>query len=130
MLAYGRVASRYPYEMPRALASAGYHTFAIGKLHYSPQRNVHGYHGALLDESGRAESADFRSDYRAWFLSEAPNLDPDATGIGFNDYDAKAYVLPDSTALIASTFIDFGFLASVFTSYSLPGRLRRGLALP
>lgn len=95
MLAYGRVANRYPYEMPRALASAGYYTYAIGKLHYTPQRNLHGYHGALLDESGRSESIDFRSDYRSWFYSEAPQLDPDATGVGFNDYNAKPYVLPE-----------------------------------
>lgn len=95
MLAYGRIANQYPYEMPRALGEAGYYTFAIGKLHYSPQRNLHGFRGALLDESGRVESKDFRSDYRAWFASEAPNLDPDATGVGFNDYNARAYVLPE-----------------------------------
>ena len=28
---------------------------AIGKNHYHPQRNPHGYHHVLLDESGRAE---------------------------------------------------------------------------
>lgn len=95
MLGYGRVGQRYPVEMPRALAEAGYFTTAIGKLHYHPQRNTHGYHQALLDESGRVESVDFRSDYRAWFWSEAPNLNPDATGIGWNDYPAKAYVLPE-----------------------------------
>lgn len=95
MLAYGRIANQYPYELPRALGAAGYYTFAIGKLHYSPQRHLHGFHGALLDESGRVESKDFRSDYRSWFASEAPNLDPDATGVGFNDYNAKAYVLPE-----------------------------------
>ncbi len=95
MLAYGKVAAKYPYEMPRALSAAGYFTFAIGKLHYSPQRNLHGFQGALLDESGRVESGDFRSDYRAWFASEAPNLNPDATGVGFNDYNAHAFVLPE-----------------------------------
>ena len=95
MLGYGRVAGRYPLEMPRALAEAGYYAMAIGKLHYAPQRNLHGYHAALLDESSRVESPDFRSDYRAWFWSEAPGLDPDATGIGFNDYRGRAYVLPE-----------------------------------
>lgn len=95
MLAYGNVARQYPFEMPRALANAGYYTFAIGKLHYSPQRNLHGFHGALLDESGRVQSPEFRSDYRSWFATEAPNLNPDATGVGFNDYNANAYVLPE-----------------------------------
>ncbi|MGH9627077.1 MAG: sulfatase-like hydrolase/transferase, partial [Bryobacteraceae bacterium] len=50
---------------------------------------------ALLVVSGREQSVDFRSDYRSWFWSEAPGLDPDATGIGWNDYPAKAYVLPE-----------------------------------
>jgi arylsulfatase len=95
MLAYGRVANKYAYEMPTAMKSAGYYTFAIGKCHYSPQRNLHGFDGALLDESGRSESIDFRSDYRSWFYSEAPNLNPDATGVGFNDYNGKPYVLPE-----------------------------------
>jgi arylsulfatase A-like enzyme len=95
MLGYSRVAERYPVEMPRMLREAGYYTFGIGKMHWAPQRNLHGFHGTLLDESGRAQSPDFRSDYRAWFASEAPNLNPDATGIGWNDYTAKPYVLPE-----------------------------------
>jgi len=61
MLRYAQVADRYPVEMPRALRDAGYYTTAIGKLHYHPQRNGHGYHQALLDESGRVESPDIRA---------------------------------------------------------------------
>ena len=95
MLGYGRVAEKYPIETPRVLRDAGYYTMGIGKMHWHPQRNKHGFHEVLLDESGRAESPEFRSDYRAWFASEAPNLDPDATGIGWNDYRSKAYVLPE-----------------------------------
>ncbi len=95
MLGCSRVAEKYPVEMPRLLAEAGYHTMAIGKLHYHPQRNLHGYHAALLDESSREQTIDFRSDYRAWFWSEAPNLHPDATGVGFNDYKGRPYVLPE-----------------------------------
>lgn len=95
MIGYGKIAAKYPVEMPRVLRGAGYHTMAIGKLHYSPQRNLHGFHNALLDESGREQTVDFRSDYRSWFYSQAPGLDPGATGIGWNDYPAKAYVLPE-----------------------------------
>ncbi len=95
MLGYGRVAESYPLEKPRLLRKAGYYTLGIGKMHWHPQRNKHGFHEILLDESGRAESPDFRSDYRAWFASEAPTLDPDATGIGWNDYRAGVYVLPE-----------------------------------
>jgi arylsulfatase A-like enzyme len=95
MLGYGRVAEKYPVEKPRALRDAGYYTMGIGKMHWHPQRNPHGFHQVLLDESGRAESPDFRSDYRAWFASEAPTLNPDATGIGWNDYAAGIYALPE-----------------------------------
>jgi choline-sulfatase len=95
MLGYGRVADKYPAEMPRVLRDAGYQTLGIGKMHWTPQRHLHGFHQTILDESGRAESKDFRSDYRAWFATEAPNLNADATGIGFNDYTAKPYVLPE-----------------------------------
>ncbi|MBX7257730.1 MAG: arylsulfatase [Candidatus Hydrogenedentes bacterium] len=95
MLGYGRVGEKYPIEMPRVLAESGYYTTGIGKMHWHPQRNAHGFHKVILDESGRAESPEFRSDYRAWFASQAPNLDPDATGVGFNDYLAKEYALPE-----------------------------------
>lgn len=112
MLGYGRVAQKYPVELPRMMKEAGYFTAAVGKLHYTPQRNYHGYDLALLDESGRAESIDFRSDYRAWFYTEAPNLNPDATGVGWNDYKGKAYVLPERlhptrwTADVATHFLE------------------------
>ena len=96
MLGMGQVAERYPLEMPRALRDAGYYTMGIGKMHWHPQRNAHGFHRMVLDESGREETPDFRSDYRSWFWSQAPNLDPDATGIGWNDYTAKPYALPEA----------------------------------
>lgn len=112
MLLYHRVAERYPLEKPRMLRDAGYYTMGIGKMHYHPQRNLHGFHRVVLDESGRAETPEFRSDYRAWFWSHAPHLDPDATGIGWNDYPAKPYALPERlhptvwTARTAVNFID------------------------
>lgn len=112
MLGYHRVADQYAVEKPRVLGDAGYYTAAIGKLHYTPQRHLHGYHWAALDESGRSESVDFRSDYRAWFASEAPGFNPDATGLGFNDYDAKPFALPERlhpttwTGGVATRFIE------------------------
>lgn len=86
----------YRFTKPQALRDAGYYTMGIGKMHYNPQRNLHGFHHIVLDESGRIQSPNFRSDYRAWFWSQAPHLDPDATGIGFNDYPAKRYALPEN----------------------------------
>src|SRR5665213_2782716 len=110
LLGYGRVAVRYDNEMPRLLREAGYHTTGIGKMHWHPQRNLHGFHETILDESGRVESPDFVSDYRKWFHAQAPTLDPDATGIGWNDYQAAPYALPERlhpTRWIADTAVDF-----------------------
>ncbi len=95
MIGYGRVAEKYPFELPDALREAGYYLYGIGKMHWHPQRLLRGYHKILLDESGRAETPGFVSDYRQWFKEQAPDLDPDATGIGWNDYRAKAYALPE-----------------------------------
>lgn len=95
MLGYGRVAERYDNEMPRMMREAGYQTLGIGKMHWSPQRNLHGFHRTILDESSREESVDFRSDYKAWFMSEAPHLEYDATGIGWNDYRSAVYAHPE-----------------------------------
>ena len=95
MLGYGRVAGKYPFELPQALRNAGYYLFGIGKMHWYPQRKLRGYHKILLDESGRSETPGFVSDYRIWFKEQAPDLNPDATGIGWNDYRAKTYVLPE-----------------------------------
>ncbi len=112
LLGYTTVPEKYPTEMPQALRDAGYYTTGIGKMHWHPQRNAHGFHRMLLDESGRELSPDFRSDYRAWFMSEAPGLDPDATGIGWNDYRSAEYALPEKlhptrwTADCAVRFID------------------------
>ena len=96
MLGYGRVAEKYRYEMPQMLRNLGYYTFGIGKMHWFPQKSLHGFHATLVDESGRVESKDFVSDYREWFQLQAPGVDPDLTGIGWNDHAAGAYQLPES----------------------------------
>lgn len=95
MLGYGQVAETYRYEMPRMLRDLGYYTMGIGKMHWAPQTNLHGFHATLLDESGRVESKDFISDYRKWFQVQAPGADPDKTGIGWNDHSAGVYQLEE-----------------------------------
>ena len=95
LLGYAKVGEKYPIEMPQALSDVGYHTIGIGKMHWHPQRNAHGFKQLILDESGRAESPEFRSDYRGWFNAEAPTKDCDATGLTFNDYRTKAFVHPE-----------------------------------
>ena len=110
MIGYGRVAGKYPFELPGALREAGYYLYGIGKMHWFPQRRLRSYHKILLDESGRVETPDFVSDYRQWFKEQTPDLDPDATGIGWNDYRAKAYALPERlhpTRWTADRAVDF-----------------------
>ena len=95
MLGYGRVGSRYRYEMPQMLRDLDYYTFGIGKMHWFPQKSLHGFHGTLVDESGRVETDDFISDYRLWFQMQAPGLNPDSTHVGWNDHGAATYRLPE-----------------------------------
>ncbi|MCL3780426.1 arylsulfatase [Prolixibacteraceae bacterium JC049] len=95
MLGYSRVARKYKYEMPRMLRNLGYYTFGIGKMHWFPQKALHGFHGTLVDESGRSEQDGFVSDYRDWFKLNAPGLDPNITGIGWNEHNAGVYQLPE-----------------------------------
>lgn len=95
MLGYGRVARKYKYEMPAMLREAGYYTFGIGKMHWFPQKALHGFHGTLTDESGRVEQDGYVSDYRDWFKLQAPGQDPDITGIGWNEHRAGVYQLDE-----------------------------------
>ncbi|MEG1608086.1 MAG: arylsulfatase [Mucinivorans sp.] len=97
MIGYNnKIAQRYPHELPRMMNEAGYATVAVGKMHYWPQRNGHGFQKLYLDESGRVESDDFVSDYRQWFSSVAPGVNPDSTGLDWNGHDAKRYALADT----------------------------------
>ncbi len=95
MLGYARVARKYDNELPRMLGEAGYTTYGIGKMHWFPERIGHGFDGTLVDESSRQETKGFISDYRQWFAEQAPDLDPNATGIGPNEYRHGVYKLPE-----------------------------------
>ncbi len=110
MLGYARVARRYKYEMPRMLREGGYYTFCVGKNHWFPQKSLHGFNGALVDESGRIEQDGYISDYRDWFKLEAPGKDPDVTGLGWNSRLAKPFALDEKlhpTSWIGNTAVDF-----------------------
>lgn len=92
---HAQVAETYPVELPQLMTDAGYYSYGIGKMHWHPQRALHGFVNTELDESGRVEEPGFVSDYRQWFASAAPQLNPDATGIGWNDHGAAPYALPE-----------------------------------
>ncbi len=62
----GSDALNFPATMPGELTKAGYHTQAVGKMHFGPQRRLYGFHNMVLDESSR-RSGNFVSDYHEWF---------------------------------------------------------------
>ena len=107
MLGMTLMATQYPVEQPRTLAENGYYTTVVGKNHFYPIRNGHGYHQMVLDEhcsywfdkhesdAALASSPEERCDYEAWFWSQMPTGNPHATGLGWNDYRGKAFVLPE-----------------------------------
>lgn len=95
MLGYGRQAANYEYTMPRMLGEAGYNTLALGKMHFFPQNNKHGFDVVLYDESGRVDDSLFMSDYRKWFNNVAFGQNPDLTGVGWNSHVAKTYSLAE-----------------------------------
>lgn len=104
MLGYGEIPRQFPYEKPRALAELGYSTATIGKNHFAPWRNSHGYEQMFLDEHAVMDRRTIqeRTDYEAWFYAQEPFLNPYATGLGWNDYAAKPFALPER--LHASTW--------------------------
>ena len=90
---------RYPFELPRALHDAGYYTAAIGKNHFYPARQSHGYDRMFVDEQ-HPMAPIFRADYQSWFWGEAPHIDdPNGCGFGWKDannaYLARAYPYPE-----------------------------------
>ena len=90
-----RIGEHYLYEMPQMLRDNGYLALGIGKMHWTPQNALHGFHATLVDESGRVESPNFVSDYCKWFQTMAPGVTPDSTGIDWNGHAAAAYKLPE-----------------------------------
>lgn len=82
--------------LPGELAKAGYHTMGVGKMHFSPQRALHGFHRTMLDESGRVEDPEFESDYSRWFernkTGEYGRYDH---GIDQNSWMARPYHAPE-----------------------------------
>lgn len=123
MLGYDTIPKRFAFEKPRAMAEAGYSTTSIGKNHFDPWRQSHGYERTFLDEAcacGNVHDADIRArrateertDYEAWFYSQAPNRNPHATGLGWNDYAARPFALPEElhptawTGDMARRFLD------------------------
>jgi arylsulfatase A-like enzyme len=91
----GMAALEYPQTLPGGLAGAGYHTQAVGKMHFFPQRRLYGFHHMVLDESGRSWDG-FVSDYRAWFeANKAGAYGYRDHGVDWNSWLARPTHLPE-----------------------------------
>ena len=99
MLGYGKIARRYPFEMPRALREAGYTTHSFGKDHFDwnetdkktfePWR--HGYETTDLYEG----IVDEMDDYHQWFRQFSTES-PEEAGwptLDMNSWRGKAFAL-------------------------------------
>ena len=89
--------TNFPQTLPGELTSAGYHTQAVGKMHFFPQRSLNGFHNIVLDESGRKHNPGFVSDYQKWFNEKTNNVSHDITehGISWNSWIARPYHMPE-----------------------------------
>lgn len=111
MLGYGTIATRYPYELARALSTGGYHTCALGKDHFGWNSTTnegipHGYDKTDLYD-GLAEEID---NYDEWFMYVNPGVDPMATGLEYNDYRGRPYALDEyyhPTAYVGRAAVKF-----------------------
>lgn len=82
--------------LPQVLATAGYHTQGVGKMHFHPQRSLQGFHNTVLDESARIVDPGFVSDYHSWFEAQRPGeVDRYNHGIDQNSWLARPYDLPE-----------------------------------
>jgi len=77
----------FKYELPKLFTTAGYRTHAIGKNHFTPMRNTHGYQTVELEEAWYTTIKDAdKCDYTLWFEKNAPEKDINASGLHYTDH--------------------------------------------
>ena len=77
----------YQYELPKMFTMAGYRTHAVGKNHFNPMRNSHGYQSVELEEAWHTKLKDSaKCDYTIWFEENVPGGDINASGLHYTDH--------------------------------------------
>jgi arylsulfatase A-like enzyme len=74
VLGYTPMPAHFQHEKPQLFTDAGYRTCAVGKQHFSPPRNTHGYETVILSEP-KLNDAKAVCDYTTWFTHQAPGHD-------------------------------------------------------
>ena len=92
--------TNFKHTLPGELAKAGFYCKGVGKMHFSPQRSLNGFHHIELDESGRRQDPDFISDYQRWFDDHKDGDYGIADGRDWNGwlgfpYDKPAFLHPN-----------------------------------
>lgn len=72
LLGYTPIPEHFAVEKPRIFTEAGYRTFAIGKQHFTPPYNSHGYQTVQLCEP-YFQHATPTDDYGKWFAGQLPD---------------------------------------------------------
>lgn len=86
------MADNYAHTLPGELANAGYHTCAVGKNHFHPQRALNGYHATILDESSRAIDKNFVSDYVEWYGKQTNDMEGyQDSSVDWNGWISRPY---------------------------------------
>jgi arylsulfatase A-like enzyme len=92
----GKLTGGFAHTLAGELSAAGYHTCAVGKMHFEPQRSLNGFHQTVLDEDGRSIDPGFISDYRQWFLEQRTgDYDIVDHGIDWNSWMARPFHAPE-----------------------------------
>lgn len=74
-LGYTPIPERFTVEKPRLFSEAGYRTHAIGKQHFTPQTNYHGYQTVELGEPNYSRMEQM-PDYERWFAAQTGGQSP------------------------------------------------------
>jgi arylsulfatase A-like enzyme len=83
------MAKQWPVEKPRLLHDAGYYAMDVGKNHFWPMHNSHGYDRMLVyDGTTYSDKVD---DYGQWLAKTAPGVDEHSTGLGWNGRIGKPW---------------------------------------
>jgi arylsulfatase len=94
-LGYNKIPS-YKYELPQMFTDAGFRTHAVGKNHFSPMRNKHGYQTVQLEEAWHTKlKVKEKCDYTLWFEKNAPGKNINASGRHYTDHRAGVFPFAD-----------------------------------
>ena len=87
-----KVPWQYTTTLPSVLRDAGYQTFAVGKMHFYPQRKAMGFERMVLHEAHQDWNDGFVDDYHDWLREKSGGLVEKADhGLQCNSWVARPW---------------------------------------